>query len=179
MRGLRVAALAVLVASCALAGGAAGGGADRPDGLLVTLELDVTVRRGDAVVTLAGTFRNRVAPAARNQRLLAVGTAVTTHRHGAARPQRGRIASVLLDARSDADLLRLSASGPLTGGPALTSPRGTCRRFLFRIRLLPRGSSSASWRCDVEAHDHPRPVHRDAFGSGATFTSSYTITRQG
>jgi hypothetical protein len=155
----------------------------KPETLLVQLKLALTARRGDVTVTMKGTFRSRVRAKpyrSHSYRLLPVGVVTMTHRHGGEAVQRGIVKRVYVDLSSDADFLKVAGSGPLTGGPVLTSPRGTCKAFVFKYTVHRGGSlHNLAWECDATEVDHSHPVHFDFLGRPrATFTSSHTLTKR-
>jgi hypothetical protein len=149
---------------------------------LVTLSLRVTGKRlgGGATVTIKGTFRGRAVAGRRTYRLLPVGRAIATHRHGTAAPQRARVQRVFVDVSSDSEYLRVVGSGPLVGGPAITGPGGTCERIAFRFTVRPkRGTAVLRWTCRRAGADRSPPIHLDVLESPRdTIVSSYTIVRR-
>ena len=148
---------------------------------LVTLRLSVTGMRagGGATVTIKGTFRGRAVAGRRTYRLLPVGGAVATHRHGTAAAQRARVEQVFLDVRSDSEFLRVVGSGPLIGGPVIRGPGGACRRIAFRYTVRPKaGTAGLRWACRRAGADRSPPIHLDVLARPRdTIVSSYTILR--
>jgi hypothetical protein len=148
----------------------------------VTLNLRVTGRRAGngAQVTIKGTFRGRAVAGRRTYRLLPVGGATATHRHGTAAPQRARVERVFVDVRSDSEYLRVVGSGPLVGGPPISGPGGTCERIAFRFTVRPKeGTAVLRWTCRRAGADRSPPIHLDVLVAPRdTIVSRYTILRQ-
>lgn len=147
---------------------------------VVTLRLRVSAKRpGFSAVSVTGTFRGPAGAGRSTYRLLPVGTATATHRHGAGATQRARIEKVVMDARSDRRFLRVVATGPAIGGPAIAGARGVCRRVVVRYSTRPAArTASLRWSCR-SGGDESSTVHGDVLRTpGDVIASSYAITRR-
>jgi hypothetical protein len=180
--GVGLLALLLLATGVRADHGRAGAGQGTALEPVVTLSLRVTGKRldGGARVTIKGTFRGRAVAGRRTYRLLPVGGAIATHRHGTAAAQRARVERVFVDVRSDSEYLRTVGSGPLVGGPAITGRGGTCRRIAFRYTVRPkRGTAVLRWTCRRAGADHSPPIHLDVLEAPRdTIVSSYSILRR-
>ena len=149
---------------------------------LVTLRLSVTGERAGtgATVTITGTFRGRAVAGHRTYRLLPVGRAIVTHRHGPGAAQRARVEQVFVDVRSDSEYLRVVGSGPLIGGPVIRGPGGACQRIAVRYTVRPAaGTAGVRWACRRAGADRSPPIHLDVLSRPRdTIVSSYTIIRR-
>jgi hypothetical protein len=146
---------------------------------VVTLKLRTsgTSDASGATLAIAGTFRGRALAGRRVYRLLPVGGATATHKHGTAAAQRARVEEVFLDARSGSEYLRVLARGSLTGGPAIAGPSGACRRIAVRHALRrDLGVAVLRWACRPAGDDEGPPIHHDVVRRPRdTIASSYTI----
>ena len=181
--------VACLVALLALGAGATAAGSESQiagDGTLaepvVTLKLRVTgvsVGTG-AKVTVTGTFRGRAQAGRRTYGLRPVDGAIATHRHGSAAAQRARVERVSLDVRSGSEYLRVTGSGPVTGGPTIAGPEGACRRIVFHYTANTKARAAVlRWACRPAGAESSRPIHVDVFKQPRdTIVSSHAITRR-